>query len=306
MSRVFVLGNASLDTTLRVPRLPAPGETLMATGLLRSPGGKGLNQAVIAARAGAEVHFMAPLGTEPETALIRDALAGEPLAGIHLVDVGMPTDLSSLMVAPDGENCIVSTGACCDALGEDVAVRFVSAMRTDDILLMQGNLRESVTRAAMQAARVLGAQVMLNTAPIRWDYSEVAKLTDLVVANWHEASTITGEDGIYEAIRAFPGMDRYPYPALIVTLGSDGCVASSYRITPYPAQPVDRVVDTTGAGDVFCGVLAAMWATRVGPWGPWIDAAQRAAAIAVSRPGCFASFPTAPELAAIARSEPPP
>lgn len=300
--RVFVLGNASLDTTLRVPRLPAPGETLMATGIQRSPGGKGLNQAVVAARAGAEVHFMAPLGTEPETGLIRDALAREPFAEVHLVDVGMPTDLSSLMVGLDGENCIVSTGACCDALGEDVAVRFVSAMRTNDILLMQGNLRESVTRAAMHAARRLGAQVMLNTAPIRWDYSEVAKLTDLVVANWHEASTITGEAGIYEAIRTFPGMDRYPYPALIVTLGAEGCVATDYRITPYPAQPVDAVVDTTGAGDVFCGALAGFWATRTEFPFLAINAAQRAAALSVTRAGCFDSFPSAVELAQLAGS----
>ena len=302
MSRVFVLGNASIDTTLRVPRLPLAGETLMATGIQRSPGGKGLNQAVVAARTGAEVHFMAALGTEPETALIRDALARENLAKCDLVDVGAPTDLSSLMVAPDGENCIISTGACCDALSVEVAVRFVAAMREADILLVQGNLSEPATRAAMRAARELGAQIMLNTAPIRWDYGEVAKLADLVVANRHEAATITGEDHVCEAIRAFPGMGRHPCPGLIVTLGADGCVATDNRITPYPAQPVDAVVDTTGAGDVFCGALAGFWATRTAYPFLAINAAQRAAALSVTRAGCFASFPSAAELAQLARS----
>src|SRR5258708_29877866 len=102
VARLFVLGNASIDTTLNVPRLPAAGETLMATGILRSPGGKGLNQAVVAARAGASVHFCAPLGIEPETALVRDALAAEGLAGLVLHDDGPPPDLSTLLAAPAG------------------------------------------------------------------------------------------------------------------------------------------------------------------------------------------------------------
>ena len=286
MSRIFVLGNASLDTTLRVPRLPAPGETLMATGLLRSPGGKGLNQAVIAARAGAEVHFMAPLGTEPETALIRDTLAREPIAKTQFVDVGAPTDLSSLMVAPDGENCIVSTGACCDALGEDAAIRFVSAMRTDDILLMQGNLREPVTRAAMLAARALGARIMLNTAPIRWDYTAVAVLADLVVANRLEAHAITGHANPREAAATLA-------PA-IVTLGAEGCLLATPQPRHFPAEPV-HAVDTTGAGDVFCGALAAAWA-KGATLPDAVTYAQRAAAISVGREGCFGSFPTGQEM----------
>lgn len=276
MSRVFVLGNASIDTTLRVPRLPRPGETLMATGLQRSPGGKGLNQAVIAARAGAEVHFLAPLGTEPETALIRDALAQEPLAACHLVDVGAPTDLSSLMVAPDGENCIVSTGACCDALGEAQALAFVAGMRAGDLLLMQGNLAEPVTLAAIRAARALGAKIMLNTAPLRWDYAALLPLCTLAVANRHEA----------EALPALPRA-----AAAIVTLGPAGC-----RLGPrhFPAPPV-TAIDTTGAGDVFCGVLAAHTARGI-PLEEAIPRAQAAAALSVTRAGCFPSFPGRQEL----------
>jgi ribokinase len=262
----------------------------MATGLQRSPGGKGLNQAVIAARAGAEVHFMAALGPEPETALIRDTLAREPLAACHLVDVGAPTDLSSLMVAPDGENCIVSTGACCDTLGENAAIRFVSAMRADDILLMQGNLREPVTRAAMQAARARGARIMLNTAPIRWDYAAVAPFCDLVIANRHEARAITGHANPHEAAAALA-----PAPALaIVTLGAEGCLLAAPQPRLFPAQPA-RALDTTGAGDVFCGALAAAWA-RGAALPQAILRAQRAAAISVGREGCFGSFPTAQEM----------
>lgn len=286
--RVFVLGNASLDTTLRVPRLPAPGETLMATGIQRSPGGKGLNQAVVAARAGAEVRFLAPLGTEPETALIRTPLAAENLHATW-VDTGAPTDLSSLMVAPDGENCIISTGACCDSLEPDDALRFVRAMGPGDLLLMQGNLRLDITLAAARAARTRGARVMLNTAPLRWPYAELLPLCDLVVANRFEACTLTGQATAHAAIRTLA-----PRGAAIVTLGAEGCLLADPALRSFPAGRVD-VVDTTGAGDVFCGVLAAGYA-RGDALGDAIARAQRAAALSVGRAGCFGSFPAVEEI----------
>jgi ribokinase len=287
MSRIFVLGNASLDTTLRVPRLPAPGETLMATGIRRSPGGKGLNQAVVAARCGAEVRLLAAIGTEPEAALLRTAVSAEFVYATWLTP-GAPTDLSSLMVAPDGENCIVSTGACCDALGHDAAQRFVAEMSRGDILLMQGNLRLDITIGAARAARTLGARVMLNTAPLRWRYADLLPLCDLVVANRFEACTLTGRDSPREAIRALA-----PRGAAIVTLGAQGCLLADPALHSFPAEPA-RAIDTTGAGDVFCGTLAAAWAQgRALPEA--IAAAQRMAAISVGREGCFGAFPTKEE-----------
>ena len=288
MSRIFVLGNASLDTTLRVPRLPAPGETLMATGILRSPGGKGLNQAIIAARAGADIRFLAPLGTEPETALIRITVAAENLHAIW-ADTGAPTDLSSLMVAPDGENCIISTGASCDSLGHDAAQDFVAAMQPRDVLLMQGNLRADVTLAAARAAKARAGRVMLNTAPLRWNYTALLPLCDLVIANRFEAVTITGHHTPPQAATALAQGG-----AAIVTLGAEGCLLANPTPHLFPAEPV-AALDTTGAGDVFCGVLAAAWAMdKALP--DAIAAAQRAAAISVGREGCFGSFPTKEEI----------
>jgi ribokinase len=288
MSRIFVLGNASLDTTLRVPRLPAAGETLMATGIMRSPGGKGLNQAVMAARAGAAVRFLAPLGTEPETALIRDTLATESLHATW-ADTGAPTDLSSLMVAPDGENCIVSTGASCDSLGEAAALDFVGELRPGDVLLMQGNLRLAVTLAAARAAKAGGGRVMLNTAPLRWDFAELLPLCDLIVANRFEAHAITGQPDAPAAARALAQGN-----AAIVTLGGEGCVLADPAPRHFPA-PRAEVIDTTGAGDVFCGVLAAAWA-RGDRLADAIARAQSAAALSVGRQGCFGSFPASEEL----------
>jgi ribokinase len=284
--RLFVLGNASLDTTVMVPRLPAPGETLMATGILRSPGGKGLNQAVVASRAGAAVHFCAPLGNEPETMMVRDALAG--LASVRLCDVGQPTDLSSLMVAPDGENCIISTGACADGLSWAQAAAFLAEMGPDDWLLLQGNLTEAVTRQAAAGA----ARVILNTAPLRWDYAQLLPHCDVVVSNRVEAASLTGLDDPEAAAVRLAGTG-----SAIVTLGAEGCVVARGGVSRHPA-PLVAAIDSSGAGDVFCGMLAAclvrgLSMTRA------VEAAQAAAGLSVGRAGCFPSFPTPDELAAI-------
>jgi ribokinase len=109
MGRVLVLGNAGLDLGLRLPRLPRPGETLPGRDATRTPGAKGLNQAVAAARAGATVLFAAPLGQDPQGEEIAAWLAGEGLAGLHLPRLPHPTDFSVLLL-PGGENSITGAG----------------------------------------------------------------------------------------------------------------------------------------------------------------------------------------------------
>ena len=285
MSRVFVLGNASIDVTLRVPRLPLPGETLMAHGIARAPGGKGLNQAVAAARAGAEVHFCAAIGREPEADIIRSALRDETLAGLRLLDAGPVTDLSTLLVAPGGANCIISTGDCAAALAMADACDFLAAMRGEDILLMQGNLSAAVTAAALARSRC----AIVNTAPIRWPMAAMLHGAWIVVANEVEAAALTGTDDPMAAAPRLGGRVG------IVTLGAQGCVvAADGTVTHTPAVSA-VAVDTTGAGDVFCGVLAAALA-RGCDITDAIEIAQHAAALAVARSGCFAAIPSAAML----------
>jgi len=232
MSRVFVLGNISIDVTLRVPRLPLPGETLMARGIARAPGGKGLNQAVAAARAGAEVFFAAAVGREAEMGFVHAALAAEPLAGLRLVYPGPATDLSTLIVAEDGENSIISTGDCCDAFPLAEAEAFLADMGEGDILLVQGNLTAAVTAAAVRRA----GRAIVNTAPIRWDMAEVVRGAWITVANRVEAAAITGGD---EPARA---AGRLGAGIGIVTAGAEGCfVAEGGRVRHFPAAGVRAV-----------------------------------------------------------------
>jgi ribokinase len=293
MSRLLVLGNAGIDLVCPVPHLPRAGETVVADGQSRAPGGKGLNQAVVAARAGAAVHFFAPVGRDAAADELAAALASEPLSGLHFLPQAAPTDLSFLMVAPDGENSILSVGGAADSLTKAEAEAAVADLTSADVLLLQGNLSAAATLAATQVATARGARVLLNTAPLRWDVAPLLPLCAVVVANAGEAEAITGLTGPAAA----EALHRAGAALAVVTLGAGGCVTASIEGLQHHLAAPARTVDTTGAGDTFCGVLAALLlAGRPVPSA--IDAAQRAAAITVSRPGAYAALPDAAALRA--------
>ena len=143
MGRVVVIGNAGLDLGLAVPHLPRPGETLVGTPSPRAPGGKGLNQAVVAARYGARVTFCAPLGNDDSEAQeIERHLAREGFAQLILPRLPYPTDFSLLMVLPNGENAIVSTSACSLALKVEQARPALGDLTTDEVVLVQGQAQQ--------------------------------------------------------------------------------------------------------------------------------------------------------------------
>src|SRR4051794_22808590 len=169
MNRVLVLGNATLDVIQRVDRLPAPGETVLASSTARCAGGKGLNQAVAAARTGAPTLLVAPIGSDSEAAFLAGSLQGEVGLDVNWLVHDAPTDLSSIWVAMSGENVIVSSARCAHAVTPDQARDICATLAAGDVLLMQGNLSLEATRAAAQTAQARGATRILNTAPIAWD-----------------------------------------------------------------------------------------------------------------------------------------
>jgi ribokinase len=277
MGKVVVIGNAGLDLGLAVPHLPAPGETLVGTPSPRMPGGKGLNQAVVAARCGApmgvKVTFCAPLGNdESEAREIEAYLAREGFDRSILPRLPHPTDFSLLMVLPNGENAIVSTSACSLALTFDAVEPALRGLTQDDVVLVQGNLSLDTTGAILAAA----PRSLFNPAPV-WPGAEtLARQASIVVANEIEARAL----GAVEPT--------------IVTLGAAGCRWNG-RI--FPAERV-AAVDTTGCGDTFCGTLAAMLANGL-PMERAIAGAQKAAALTATRPGAFAALPSRAELESI-------
>lgn len=296
MGRVLVLGNAGLDLTLRLPRLPLKGETLLGDSTGRAPGGKGLNQAVAGVRTGVPVVFHTPVGHDAQAEEIEAALKAEGFAGLELHRMPNASDFSLLMVLPDGENSIASAGSCAASFTAAMAQTVAATALPGDVMIVQGNLTRASTEAALIEASARGAITLFNPAPLWWDVEPLLPHCDIVVVNRGEAQTITGRSEPAEAAAVL--CDRGTKFA-IVTLGAEGCLTlDGGALTHYPA-PVIAAVDTTGCGDTFCGVHAAMLAGGRDREAA-VALAQRAAALTAQRPGAFAALPNRAEFAALA------
>lgn len=291
--RVHVIGNLCRDTSLAVPHFPQPGETLVATRRSAGLGGKGLNQAVAAARAGADVIFHAAVGPG-EAADLTTVLADEPRLTLRLVEGKTPTDSSLLLVQPDGENAIVSL--CAAARGFDpVGQSAFGEVARGDILLLQGNLALATTLACLAEGRSLGARTVLNPSPLWEDAPRAWKDVDLLVLNAGEAADLSGKT---DALKAASILRAAGAGTVAVTQGAQGVVLCSDEGTLAVAAPRVEVLDTTGAGDVFCGVFVGALARGLSPRVA-LEGATGAASLAVTRPGALASCPTADEIAAL-------
>ena len=255
----------------------------------RAPGGKGLNQATVAARAGLlPVMFCAPIGDDAQGREVARFAGAEPFAELELPMLSAPTDVSVLLLLPDRENAIVTAGDCAFAYAPESAAAYAGRLEPGDWLVLQGNLRPDTTAAAIAAARARGGRIALNTAPVAETTPALLAELDLVIANAGEARALVGDGGAAALQEACGGI-------AVVTLGAEGCqVALGGAVRHVPAPKIEAV-DTTGAGDAFCGVLAVCLAAGA-ELALAIDMAQRAAAATVTRPGAFAALPTAAEL----------
>ncbi|MGF6232819.1 ribokinase [Inquilinus ginsengisoli] len=292
---VHVVGNACLDTLYRLQRFPEPGETVVADGMAEDLGGKGLNQAVAAARTGARVRLLAAIGSDRPGEAVAERLAAEGIDAAGLIRLDCPTDRSMIQVDAAGENTIVSVTGCADRFAPPQGTDLDAALRPGDLLLMQGNLRIAAVRDGFALARKRGTGTVLNPSPIRDSYATVLPLTDLLVVNRGEACRLGGDADPHRAAQA---LLRRGVPMVVVTLGAAGAslvTAEGRRDFPAPAV---TAVDTVGAGDLLCGVLAGLL-----DLGAAIETALpvaiQAAAIGVTRPGVLSSFPTRAEIAAI-------
>jgi ribokinase len=294
MSRVFLLGNATIDVVLNAARLPSPGETLLADDMVRCAGGKGLNQALAAANAGAACVFAAPIGNDSEAAYLQKTLAEYPAISARWITMPHPTDHSSIWVAGSGENMILSSSFCARALTPSQARIALADLAQGDTLLVQGNLTAETTLEALALARARGAVTLLNTAPLAWDMRPCIALSDVVLSNTVECSMIVGSTDASALRTACAG-------TAIVTLGAQGAAVAGTAGIAQVSAPRVAAIDTAGAGDVFAGVVAALLCS--GQSIPFaVQAAVNAASLSVTRRGTTASFPTRAEMLTILSS----
>jgi ribokinase len=289
--RVLVVGSINEDVVLRVARAPHAGETVTAKERTRHPGGKGANQAVAAARAGAQVEMVGRVGADAAGQRMIDALRDEGVqtdAIQSLEDV--ETGTAYITVADDGDNVIVvDPGANAGLSARDVEAHGGEIERAD-VMLAQLEIPIDSVAAALELARGAGTRLVLTLAPAQRLPSDVLADIDPLLVNQHEALVVLGEARDKAADSADAGdlarrlLDFGPRSA-VITLGAQGAVyAHADSVEHLSACPVETVVDTTGAGDAFAGALAAALA-HGSELADAVQAGLEAAAVTVTRAG---------------------
>lgn len=296
--RVAVVGSYGVGLTMRVTRMPIGGETLSDGVFASGHGGKGSNQAVAAARLGAEVSFLTAVGRDAFATAARQLWRDEGVTAT-VVEADAATMVGVILVEPSGENRIVIAPGALDRLTPADVDGFEAEIAAADILVTGFEIPVEVARRALQVARRHGVRTLLNPAPaVRLD-PELWELADVVTPNRSEAAVLTGEpaetaEACADAIRArFGGVT-------VVTLGGEGCLLDTpdgvrTRVAPVPPR---EVVDTTGAGDAFTGALAVALARGDG-WAEAVRFASAAGAHAVAIAEVIPSLPRPSDIAGL-------
>lgn len=282
---VVVLGSANVDMVLQVDRYPSAGETIVAAHNQESAGGKGLNQAVAAARAGARTAFVGAVGTDAAGRSLLDTLRAEHVDATVVHEVDAPTGRAVVVVQPSGENTIFVVPGANSLLALDE--RADAVITSGRVLVAQMEIPVPIVSRAFHLARGAGVTTVLNAAPAVRPPDSLLDDVDVLIVNEHEAMLLGGATDPLEAAAAL----NVRVGETVVTLGAEGAAhldrsGQVARVAGFPTV----ATDTTGAGDAFVGVLAAALAEGL----PMASALQRAVAagsLTVERAGAVSSIP---------------
>ena len=301
MNKVTIVGSLNVDTTLRIKRMPLPGETLAAEGKSNAAGGKGANQAVSAARSGAQTAFIGEVGKDNSGQMMLDEMKanGIDVAGIRENDqVG--TGTASILLDENGQNSILIYGGANQQLSPTDVEAAKDKITAADFVVAQFETPQAATLRAFQLAKANGVTTILNPAPAQKIDPEVLKLTDLIIPNETESAELTGviitdETSMLISAAKFAQMG---VRNLIITVGAKGafyCTQDGYSFIP--AFKVNAV-DTTAAGDTFIGALSSQLKPDMSNIEKALVYAQRASSLAVQKMGALPSIPTREQILA--------
>lgn len=297
-NKVVVVGSYNTDMTIKTSRIPQPGETILGGSFAMHAGGKGANQAVAAARAGAEVWFIARVGDDE---LGRGALNVLQAEGVHcdfvVRDANAPTGTAFIMVDEHGENCIVvASGANMNLQPSDVEAASAALASAEVLLLQLESPMETVTAAA-RFAHAHGCKIVLNPAPARALSAEVLRGLAVITPNALEVEMLTGIAirGDEDLSQAAQALLAHGVGTVLITLGARGVFAATAHENFFiPAFKV-KAEDSTAAGDVFSGALCAFLQTKFS-LREAITRAAAAAALSVTKAGALNSAPRWEEI----------
>jgi ribokinase len=289
-----------MDLVVRAPRLPLPGESLLSHSFQTSPGGKGANQAIAAARMGADVAMVGRIGRDRFGEILRTKLEEAGVDTTHIsVDPEVGTGVAVPIVLDSGENAILAVPQANMRLGEAEIEAARAAIESATMVMLNFEVGMQAVEAAARIAAGAGVPVLLNPAPIAPHSPLIFALSRVLVANEVEAAALVPEAAGNHA-QELKDLRRMS-PRVLVTLGADGLIGGDIDGTfEIPAFPV-TAVDSVGAGDAFCGALAVRLAEGAG-----LEEAARfasaAGALAVTKAGAQASLPTCTEVEAFLAS----
>lgn len=295
MPRILNFGSLNIDHVYRVPHFVRPKETLASLAYQRFAGGKGFNQSMALARAGAEVSHAGRIGGDG--VWLRDMLSAAGADVAHLQVVETPTGHAIINVTPEGENSIVLYGGANQTITSDDARRVIASFRAGDYLLLQNEI--SAMPEIMRLAHAQSLQIVFNPAPmearvLHYPLETVACLL-LNEVEGAQFAGVTEPKAILEALRR-----KFPKMTVILTLGADGVLASEGGPAVHVRPPRVKAVDPTAAGDTFTGYYLAE-RLRGTAFADAIQTACTAAAICVTRAGAAVSIPTRAEVEAQAK-----
>lgn len=296
---ILVVGSINMDICLRVNDIPRPGETVLSGGMTKNPGGKGANQAVAAAKLGADVTMLGCVGDDEHGAMLLKSLSDAGVDTRYILRKEQcATSCAYICVADSGENSIVVDSSANSAVSSEYLLQHEQLFEKADFCVMQMEIPMETVKMAVQLCQKHKVKVALNPSPLSSFDPSVLHGVSCLVPNEAEASALLGKafaQAGREELSAF--MKRYGIEHMIVTQGKKGC--SSYR-DGEPDIHVEasprKAVDTTGAGDTFLGAVITALSRGMDTKDALVFA-NAASGIAVTRRGAQQAMPTAQEVA---------
>lgn len=294
VNSVVVVGSLNLDVVIGLDRMPEVGETVLGSTLTRHAGGKGLNQAVAAARMGARVHMVGAVGEDEAGTWLRNIARDEGASTMHVLTNPGTSGTAVIEVAPNGANRIVVVPGANATVTPTLVEAAIAQIANPRVVLVQGEIPIDAVGAALRAGRARGALTMLNPAPVFDIPRALMETVDVIVPNEAETTALTGlptTTRVDAAQAAAELVDRGARFA-VVTCGARGAawVSAAHGSGAVPAYAV-RAIDTVAAGDAFCGALAAMLADGMA-FGEALQWASAAGGLATTVAGAVPSLPS--------------